>query len=92
MCTCRLILPIKKKVDMIVNPFEIADRLKNDPHYLVLKGYGWMLKVLSSTLPDQVIAYLDNNRDTMPRVAYRYALEKLDKRDKEYLMNGIGSD
>jgi hypothetical protein len=51
-----------------------------------------MLKVLSSTLPDQVIAYLDDNRDTMPRVAYRYALEKLDKKDKEYLMNGIGAD
>lgn len=87
-----LILPIKKKVDMTVNPFEIADRLKNDPHYLVLKGYGWMLKVLSATQKSQVIAYLDYNRDTMPRVAYRYALEKLDKKDKEYLMNGIGAD
>jgi 3-methyladenine DNA glycosylase AlkD len=81
-----LILPIKKNADLCVDPFEIADRLKNDPHYLVLKGYGWMLKVLSSSHPDQVIAYLENNQDTMPRVAYRYALEKLDKNSKQRLM------
>jgi 3-methyladenine DNA glycosylase AlkD len=82
-----LILPIKRKVILTLDPFDIAQRLKNDPHYLVLKGYGWMLKVLSGTHPDQVITYLENNKETMPRVAYRYALEKLDKKSKERLMN-----
>jgi 3-methyladenine DNA glycosylase AlkD len=81
-----LILPIKKRAVLTVDPFEVAERLKNDPHYLVLKGYGWMLKVLSSSHPDQVISYLENNHDTIPRVAYRYALEKLDKNSKLRLM------
>ena len=52
-----LILPIKKKSLLTIDPLEIANRLKNDPHYLVLKGYGWMLKVLSSTQYDRVLSY-----------------------------------
>lgn len=82
-----LILPIKRKIALTIDPFEISDRLKNDPHYLVLKGYGWMLKVLSSTHYDQVVAYLEKNQSTMPRVAFRYALEKLNKNDKTRLIN-----
>ena len=81
-----LILPIKKRSPLTINPFDIADRLKNDSHYLVLKGYGWMLKVLSSTHYDQVLSYLKINQATMPRVAFRYALEKLNKEDKQLLM------
>jgi 3-methyladenine DNA glycosylase AlkD len=77
-----LILPIKRKVALTLDPFDIADRLKNDPHYLVLKGYGWMLKVLSDTQHDQVVRYLENNQSTMPRIAFRYALENLPKSDK----------
>lgn len=84
-----LILPIKRKTMLTIDPFEIADRLKNDSHYLVLKGYGWMLKVLSNTHYDQVLDYLKINQTTMPRVAFRYALEKLKKEDKKQLMNMV---
>ncbi|MDP2813263.1 MAG: DNA alkylation repair protein [Erysipelotrichaceae bacterium] len=82
-----LILPIKRKSLLTVDPLEIANRLYNDPHYLVLKGYGWMLKVLSSTQYDKVLGYLESNRSTMPRVAFRYALEKMQKSDKLRLMS-----
>lgn len=60
----------------------ISDALMNDSHYLVLKGYGWMLKVLSEAEPEKVYEYLIKNRNCMPRVAFRYALEKLDKDKK----------
>jgi 3-methyladenine DNA glycosylase AlkD len=82
-----LILPIKRKIVLTIDPFEICDRLKNDPHYLVLKGYGWMLKVLSSMHYDEVLNYLELNQSTMPRVAFRYALEKLKISDRRKLMN-----
>ena len=30
-----------------IDPFIISDRLMNDEHELVLKGYGWILKSVS---------------------------------------------
>ena len=74
-----LIYPIKQGKYKGIDPFAISDALKNDEHYLVLKGYGWMLKVLSQTEPDAVYEYLAKNKSTMPRVAFRYAMEKMDK-------------
>ena len=69
-----------------VNPLRISDLLMSDRHDLVRKGYGWMLKILSTKEPDLVMNYLLKNKSTMPRVAYRYALEKMDDEKKRILM------
>lgn len=81
-----LIYPIKKDRYQGLKPFIIADLLMHDKHDLVLKGYGWMLKVLSKPEPNNVYKYLDKHKDSMPRVSFRYALEKLDKETKIPLM------
>jgi 3-methyladenine DNA glycosylase AlkD len=83
-----LIYPIKHNKYVGINPFLISDALMMDEHYLVLKGYGWMLKVLSQGDPGIVYDYLVKNRDIMPRVSFRYALEKFDGGLKEELMRG----
>ncbi len=69
-----------------INPLLISDRLMNDEHELVLKGYGWMLKSLSQINQSTVEEYLVKNHKQMPRVAYRYALEKFDNDTKKKLM------
>lgn len=81
-----LIHPIKYHHDIKIDPFIISDKLMSDPHYLVQKGYGWMLKVLSQKDPKVVVEYLEKNHDIMTRTAYRYALEKLDDATKKKLM------
>ena len=68
------------------NPLRISDLLMADEHDLVRKGYGWMLKVLSVKEPELVFDYLLQNKAAMPRVAYRYALEKMDAGKKRILM------
>jgi len=68
------------------NPLRISDILLEDEHHLVLKGYGWMLKILSTREPELVFEYLMKNKSIMPRVAYRYALEKMDAEKKKILM------
>ena len=68
------------------NPLKTADILMMDKHDLVRKGYGWMLKILSIKEPELVYDYLLKNKDTMPRVSYRYALEKMDADRKSILM------
>lgn len=81
-----LIYPIKKGKLQSVNPFAICDKLLQDEHHLVLKGYGWMLKVLSCYKPEEVTDYLMKNIAVMPRVSFRYAIEKFDKHKKAMLM------
>ena len=83
-----LIYPIKHGKYQGIEPFRISDILMHDSHDLVLKGYGWMLKVLSETEPNSVYEYLLLNKNTMPRVSFRYALEKFDKNMKFKLMEG----
>jgi 3-methyladenine DNA glycosylase AlkD len=83
-----LIYPIKQNKYQKLNPFLISDKLMKDNHHLVLKGYGWMLKVLSQTEQRNVYEYLMKSKDTMPRVSFRYALEKFDTEDKLSLMEG----
>lgn len=81
-----LIYPIKKNSYSGIDPFWISDALLRDEHYLVLKGYGWMLKVLSEKEPQAVYAYLISKKQVMPRLAFRYALEKLGKEMRDNLM------
>ncbi|MDW7663004.1 MAG: DNA alkylation repair protein, partial [Bacillota bacterium] len=82
-----LIYPIKKNKYDNINPFQISDDLLLDEHYLVLKGYGWMLKILSQREPEMVFQYLLDKREVMPRISFRYALEKMNKEMKSRLMN-----
>jgi 3-methyladenine DNA glycosylase AlkD len=83
-----LIYPIKQNKYQKLNPFLISDLLMNDNHHLVLKGYGWMLKVLSQREQKNVYEYLMKSKNTMPRVSFRYALEKFDMELKLSLMEG----
>ena len=68
------------------NPMAISDLLLLDNDDLVRKGYGWMLKVLSIKEPQLVFDYLVKNKDIMPRVSFRYALEKMNNDRKVELM------
>lgn len=69
-----------------IYPLEIADRLLNDENDLVCKGYGWMLKALSKVDEELVIKYLEKKHSNMPRVSFRYAIEKMDTEKRQYLM------
>lgn len=81
-----LIYPMRKNLDNGLQPFMISNQLMNDENHLVLKGYGWMLKIYSENNPKAVEKYLRENVNEMPRVSFRYALEKLDKETKSKLM------
>ncbi|HKK22035.1 MAG TPA: DNA alkylation repair protein, partial [candidate division Zixibacteria bacterium] len=48
-----------------------------DDDYLVQKGYGWMLKEASQRFPRDIFRFVLERKDRMPRIALRYAIEKL---------------
>ena len=57
--------------------FYTADRLLLDNDDLVQKGYGWMLKEATNLFQKDIFNYVIKNKDTMPRTALRYAIEKM---------------
>lgn len=71
-----LIIPARKGL-FTETIFAIADLLLMDADPMVQKGYGWMLKACSEFDPERVFAYVMLHRNTMPRTALRYAIEKL---------------
>jgi 3-methyladenine DNA glycosylase AlkD len=57
--------------------FELVDILLLDADDLVQKGYGWLLKAASETHQQEVFRYVLANKQSMPRTALRYAIEKM---------------
>ena len=71
-----LIVP-SRRGKFLEDIFEIADILHSDKDDMVQKGYGWMLKSASQSHQKEVFDYVYSRKGTMPRTAYRYAIEKM---------------
>jgi 3-methyladenine DNA glycosylase AlkD len=56
-----------------------AQELMQDKDVYVQKGYGWMLKKASQHFPEAVYDFVILHKKVMPRLALRYAIEKLPK-------------
>ncbi len=67
----------------------VCDILKPDPHPHIQKGVGWLLKYAYLTYPDEVGAYLEQNRTELSRTTYRYALEKMDPDTRRKFMQDV---
>lgn len=55
---------------------EVADRLRHDPHDLIHKAAGWMLREVGKRDPAVLIRYLERRAGSLPRTTLRYALER----------------
>ncbi|MCK5832112.1 DNA alkylation repair protein [bacterium] len=75
-----------KRGENIDEAFEIANILMDDEDDLVRKGYGWMLKVVGEKRPKRVFDFVTASVARMPRVAFRYAIEKLPPEMKKRAM------
>lgn len=80
-----LIIPAKKGL-FLTDIFEIATILLNDPDHIVQKGYGWMLKAASKNYCNEVFGFVNAHKESMPRTAFRYAIEKMSPEMKKEAM------
>ncbi|GAA2111474.1 DNA alkylation repair protein [Kocuria atrinae] len=56
----------------------LAAKLQTDPHHLMHKAVGWMLRGVGNKNRVLLDAFLNEHAATLPRTALRYALEKHD--------------
>jgi 3-methyladenine DNA glycosylase AlkD len=66
--------------------FRIAEILLHDDHDLVHKATGWMLRAAGGANRLKLLNFLDAHAAAMPRVALRYAIEHLDKAQREHYL------
>jgi 3-methyladenine DNA glycosylase AlkD len=62
--------------------FRISDLLIEDPHDLIHKATGWMLREAGKRDEAALRRYLDRQHARMPRTMLRYAIERLPERDR----------
>lgn len=66
--------------------FRLGERLLHDPHDLVHKAVGWMLREVGNRDRTAAEQFLVRHYRVMPRIMLRYAIEKFDpQRRREYL-------
>ncbi len=66
--------------------FKIAELLLKDDQDLIHKATGWMLRAAGGTDRQKLLGFLDKYAASMPRTALRYAIEHLDKEQKDHYM------
>lgn len=80
--TAHFILKLKEVDDT----FAIAEILVSDPEDLVNKGTGWMLRSAGDVDRPRLLSFLDKHAAAMPRVLLRYAIEKLEKSQRDHYL------
>ena len=66
--------------------FKIAELLVNDTHDLVQKAVGSWVREAGKRDKQKLITFLDKYAATMPGITLRYAIEKLDKKQKDFYL------
>lgn len=67
---------------------ELAKMLLSHEHDLMQKAIGWMLRELGKKSPEQLLDFIKENFDKMPRTMLRYAIEKFPENKRKLLLKG----
>jgi 3-methyladenine DNA glycosylase AlkD len=67
--------------------FKISELLLKDDEDLVHKATGWMLRFAGDKDKARLLSFLDKHAATMPRVALRNAIEKLDRKQRDQYLS-----
>ena len=72
--------------DDFTETLSLAELLLIDPHDLMHKATGWMLREVGKRDEQALRHFLDRHAAVMPRTALRYAIERLKPADRQHYM------
>jgi 3-methyladenine DNA glycosylase AlkD len=58
--------------------FETVEKLKGEKDILITKAVSWLLRSLVARDVKEVLAYLQENRSSLPKIAYRETVKKIE--------------
>lgn len=67
--------------------FKIAEMLINDEHDLIHKATGGWMREAGKKDPQRLLGFLDKYAAVMPRTMLRYAIEHLDKKQRDHYLS-----
>jgi len=71
----------------VADAFNIAEILLKDDQDLIHKATGWALRSAGQNDRQKLLGFLDKHAATMPRTALRYAIEHLDKEQRDHYLS-----
>ena len=69
----------------------LAEILLHDPHDLIHKSVGWMLREVGKRDRPSLVEFLSRHYPSMPRTMLRYAIEKLDEEERQAYLKGTAT-
>lgn len=75
------------KLGDVADSFKLAEIMLYDKEDLIHKANGWALRFAGDKDKKQLLKFLDTHAATMPRVTLRYAIEKMDKKQREHYLS-----
>ena len=70
----------------VADTFKIGTMLLKDDQDLIHKATGGWLREAGKKDPKRLLSFLDKHAATMPRTALRYAIERLDKKQRDHYL------
>lgn len=71
----------------VADAFKIAEILLKDDQDLIHKATGWALRYAGDKDPQRLLSFLNKHARAMPRTALRYAIEHLDKEQRDHYLS-----
>lgn len=71
-----MFVPFARKGEHLAVAYAVAQRLFGDPHDLIHKSVGWLLREAGKTDPQRLARFLRRHGPRIPRTTLRYAIER----------------
>lgn len=71
----------------LADTFKVAEMLLDDDHDLIHKATGGWLRAAGKKDRQRLLGFLDEHAATMPRTALRYAIEHLDREQRDHYLS-----